>query len=103
MVSRVKNPAMFDTVKVGVKVRFQVQKMGGALVVTDLQHKVKSLVLSRRCGSPGGRSDRSCSATSTVVMFGLMCLHTYALDHIFFSETRASGSGTLRLAVVISM
>ena len=28
-------------------------------------------------------------ATSTAVMFGLMYLNTYALDHIFFSETRA--------------
>ena len=28
-------------------------------------------------------------ATSTVVMFGLMYLNTYAFDHIFFSETRA--------------
>lgn len=28
-------------------------------------------------------------ATSTVVMFGLMYLNTYALDHSFFSETRA--------------
>lgn len=28
-------------------------------------------------------------ATSTVVMFGLMYLNTYAMDHIFFSETRA--------------
>ncbi len=28
-------------------------------------------------------------ATSTVVMFGLMYLNTYELDHIFFSETRA--------------
>ena len=27
--------------------------------------------------------------TSTVVMFGLMYLNTYAVDHIFFSETRA--------------
>lgn len=27
-------------------------------------------------------------ATSTVVMFGLMYLNTYRLDHIFFSETR---------------
>ncbi|CAN5271781.1 DUF305 domain-containing protein [soil metagenome] len=26
--------------------------------------------------------------TSTAVMFGLMYLNTYALDHIFFSETR---------------
>lgn len=28
-------------------------------------------------------------ATSTVVMFGLMYLNTYALDHVHFSETRA--------------
>ena len=28
-------------------------------------------------------------ATSTVVMFGLMYLNSYAPDHIFFSETRA--------------
>lgn len=28
-------------------------------------------------------------ATSTLVMYGLMYLNTYALDHIFFSETRA--------------
>jgi FlaA1/EpsC-like NDP-sugar epimerase len=27
-------------------------------------------------------------ATSTVVMFGLMYLNTYALDHVTFSETR---------------
>jgi FtsH-binding integral membrane protein len=27
--------------------------------------------------------------TSGLVMFGLMYLHTYALDHVFFSETRA--------------
>ena len=26
--------------------------------------------------------------TSTVVMFGLMYLNTYSLDHVFFSETR---------------
>ena len=29
------------------------------------------------------------TATSTVVMFGLMYLNTYRLDHIYFSETRA--------------
>ncbi|APX90281.1 DUF305 domain-containing protein [Brevirhabdus pacifica] len=28
-------------------------------------------------------------ATSTVVMFGLMYLNTYALEHLFFSETRS--------------
>ncbi len=27
-------------------------------------------------------------ATSTIVMFGLMYLNTYALDHVYFSETR---------------
>ena len=27
--------------------------------------------------------------TSTVVMFGMMYLNTYALDHVYFSETRA--------------
>jgi uncharacterized protein (DUF305 family) len=27
--------------------------------------------------------------TSTVVMFGLMYLNTYAADHVFFSQTRA--------------
>lgn len=28
-------------------------------------------------------------ATSTLVMFGLMYLNTYAMDHLFFSQTRA--------------
>lgn len=28
-------------------------------------------------------------ATSTIVMFGLMYLNTYALDHVLFSQTRA--------------
>jgi hypothetical protein len=28
-------------------------------------------------------------ATSTLVMFGLMYIHTYVWDHVFFSETRA--------------
>lgn len=28
------------------------------------------------------------TATSTVVMFGLMYLNTYAVDHVFFSQTR---------------
>lgn len=27
-------------------------------------------------------------ATSTIIMYGLMYLNTFALDHIFFSETR---------------
>ena len=29
------------------------------------------------------------TATSTLVMFGLMYLNTYAFDHVYFSETRA--------------
>jgi len=28
-------------------------------------------------------------ATATVVMFGLMYLNSYAIDHVFFSQTRA--------------
>ncbi|MDX3926514.1 MAG: DUF305 domain-containing protein [Shinella sp.] len=28
-------------------------------------------------------------AVSTVIMYGLMYLNTYALDHVYFSETRA--------------
>lgn len=28
-------------------------------------------------------------ATSTIIMFGLMYLNTYALDHVWFSQTRA--------------
>jgi hypothetical protein len=28
-------------------------------------------------------------ATSTLVMFGLMYIHTYIWDHAYFSETRA--------------
>jgi len=28
-------------------------------------------------------------ATSTVIMYGLMYLNTYALDHVFFSQTRS--------------
>ncbi len=28
-------------------------------------------------------------ATSTIIMFGLMYLNTYQVDHLFFSETRA--------------
>ncbi|GGD63323.1 DUF305 domain-containing protein [Erythrobacter arachoides] len=31
---------------------------------------------------------RAMVGTSTVIMFGLMYLNTYALDHVYFSETR---------------
>ena len=37
MVFQVKDPALLDTVKVGDKVKFQAEKIGGAMVVTDLQ------------------------------------------------------------------
>ncbi len=43
-----------------------------------------------RSGSKGGGYGRFLSMimTSTVVMFGLMYLNTYSLDHVFFSQTR---------------
>ena len=43
-----------------------------------------------RSGDKGGGYGRFLAmiATSTVVMFGLMYLNTYALDHVFFSQTR---------------
>lgn len=37
MVFQVKDPAMLDKVKAGDKVRFKVEKVNGAMVVTDLQ------------------------------------------------------------------
>lgn len=37
MVFQVKDPVMLDTVKVGDKVKFRVEKDGGALVITDIQ------------------------------------------------------------------
>lgn len=42
-------------------------------------------------------------ATSTVVMFGLMYLNTYALDHIFFSETRAYMALLMGAAMAVVM
>lgn len=41
--------------------------------------------------------------TSTVVMFGLMYLNTYALDHLFFSETRAYMAVVMGAAMAIVM
>lgn len=43
-----------------------------------------------RSGSKGGGYGRFLwmIMTSTVVMFGLMYLNTYSLDHVFFSQTR---------------
>jgi hypothetical protein len=43
--------------------------------------------------------------TSTVVMFGLMYLNTYALDHVFYSQTRtwmAIGMGASMAIVMLS-
>lgn len=41
--------------------------------------------------------------TSTVVMFGLMYLNTYALDHVFFSETRTWMAVYMGAAMAIIM
>lgn len=42
-------------------------------------------------------------ATSTVVMFGLMYLNTYQLDHAFFSETRVYMAFVMGAAMAIIM
>ncbi|MFN3172751.1 MAG: DUF305 domain-containing protein [Hyphomicrobiales bacterium] len=41
--------------------------------------------------------------TSTLVMYGLMYLNTYAFDHIFFSETRAYMALYMGAAMAIIM
>ena len=43
---------------------------------------------SRAKGGSGYGRFAAMIATSTVVMYGLMYLNTYALDHVFFSQTR---------------
>lgn len=42
-------------------------------------------------------------ATSTLVMFGLMYLNTYALDHIWFSQTRAWMALVMGAAMAVIM
>jgi uncharacterized protein (DUF305 family) len=42
-------------------------------------------------------------ATSTVVMFALMYLNTYQLDHVFFSETRTYMALVMGAAMAIIM
>lgn len=42
-------------------------------------------------------------ATSTIVMFGLMYLNTYQLDHVFFSETRAYMALVMGAAMAVIM
>lgn len=41
--------------------------------------------------------------TSTVVMFGLMYLNTYQIDHVFFSETRSYMAIVMGAAMAIIM
>jgi uncharacterized protein (DUF305 family) len=41
--------------------------------------------------------------TSTVVMFGLMYLNTYQLDHVFFSETRTYMALVMGAAMAVIM
>jgi uncharacterized protein (DUF305 family) len=46
--------------------------------------------------------------TATIVMFGLMYLNTYALDHVWFSQTRAwmavvMGAAMVMLAFMLNM
>ena len=42
-------------------------------------------------------------ATSTIVMFGLMYLNTYQLDHVFFSETRTYMAVMMGAAMAVIM
>lgn len=42
-------------------------------------------------------------ATSTAVMFGLMYLNTYRLDHVFFSETRTYMAFIMGAAMAVIM
>ena len=42
-------------------------------------------------------------AVSTLVMFGLMYLNTYAADHIYFSETRAYMAVVMGAAMAVVM
>ncbi|WP_127142817.1 DUF305 domain-containing protein [Pelagibacterium montanilacus] len=42
-------------------------------------------------------------ATSTVIMFGLMYLNTYALEHVYWSETRAYMALVMGAAMAIVM
>ena len=41
--------------------------------------------------------------TSTVVMFGLMYLNTYEVEHVFFSETRAYMAVVMGAAMAMTM
>ena len=42
-------------------------------------------------------------ATSTIVMFGLMYLNTYALDHVFYSQTRTWMAVVMGSAMAVIM
>ena len=41
--------------------------------------------------------------TSTLVMFGLMYLHTYQVDHVFFSQTRMYMALLMGAAMAVTM
>lgn len=42
-------------------------------------------------------------ATSTLLMYGLMYLNTYSLDHVAFSQTRARMAVVMGAAMAIGM
>ena len=42
-------------------------------------------------------------ATSTVIMFGLMYLNTYAFEHLYFSETRFYMTGIMAATMAVVM
>ena len=42
-------------------------------------------------------------ATSTIVMFGLMYLNTYSIEHVYFSETRVYMALVMGAAMAVVM
>jgi hypothetical protein len=71
------------------------------------------VVIPGRVKPPAGHPERRISmgyarfaamiATSTVVMYGLMYLNTYRLDHVFFSETRVYMALIMGAAMAVIM
>ena len=53
-------------------------------MVSHSAHQIKS----QEHGNGGYGRFFAMMATSTVVMYGLMYLNTYAIDHVFYSQTR---------------
>jgi hypothetical protein len=60
------------------------------------------MVTKNRSGGSYGRF-AAMIATSTVVMYGLMYLNTYALDHVLFSQTRLWMAGYMGATMAIVM